>query len=135
MSLVVWTDKLSVGIKSIDDQHAILFNSINDLHAAMMKGQARARIGELLCTLLVYTRSHFSAEEEMLAGANYPGLSEHLVKHRALTKQVEEYIARHQQGDITLSHDVATFLSDWLSTHIQGTDHMYGPWMTERGMR
>jgi hemerythrin len=135
MALVVWTEKLSVGVKSIDDQHTVLFETVNDLHAAMMKGQARAIIGELLHRLLTYTRDHFSAEEEMMDRVKYPGLSQHKILHRNLTKQVEDFIARYEKGEITLSQDVSSFLSDWLKTHILAEDQSYGPWMNEHGIR
>ena len=135
MPLVVWSEKLSVGVKAVDDQHTVLFDTINELHAAMMKGQARTIVGELLCKLLLYTRNHFSDEEKMLEDANYPGLAVHQIKHRALTKQVEEYIARFQKGDLTLSNELASFLSDWLKTHILSVDQSYGPYMNEHGVR
>lgn len=134
MAIVTWTDSLSVGVKSIDDQHTVLFNAINDLHAAMMKGQGRTKVGELLCTLLVYTRSHFSEEEAIMEKFGYPGLATHCIEHRKLTKQVEEYIDRYQQGDLTLSLDLAGFLSDWLKNHIQSTDKSYRPWLNEHGV-
>jgi hemerythrin-like metal-binding protein len=135
MSLVVWSDKLSVGVKSIDDQHSVLFEAINDLHAAMLKGQARSVIGALLHTLVDYTREHFAAEEAMMEAAKYPALATHRVKHKELTKQVEEYVTRYESGDITLSIQLSNFLSDWLTKHIQSTDQEYGPWLNEHGVR
>ena len=135
MPLITWTEKLSVGIKTIDDQHAVLCGTLNDLHAAMMKGEARAIAGTLLHTLVEYTHYHFSAEEAMMQAAHYPGLDEHRVQHRELTKQVEEYVARYEQGDITLSLPLLSFLSDWLTNHIQSTDKEYGPWLIEHGIR
>ncbi len=135
MALVVWSDKLSVGVKSVDDQHTVLFNTINDLHGAMMKGQARAVVGELLCRLLVYTRNHFSQEEAMLEKVRYPGLPAHRALHRDLTKQVEEYVTRHEKGDLTLSNRLADFLSDWLKNHILDTDQTYGRWLKEQGLQ
>lgn len=135
MALVVWSDKLSVGVKAIDEQHTILFDTINDLHAAMMKGQARTIIGELLCRLLTYTRNHFTDEERMMEAAGYPDLPQHRILHRNLTKQVEDYIARFEKGDLTLSTELAGFLSDWLKKHIQATDQSYGPCMNQHGIR
>jgi hemerythrin len=135
MAFVTWTEKLSVGIQTIDDQHIVLFKTLNDLHAAMKKGQARTLAGPLLHTLVDYTHYHFSAEEAMMQAAQYAGLAQHRVKHRELTKQVEEYVARYEQGDIALSIPLLDFLSDWLTTHIQGTDKEYGPWLIEHGAR
>ena len=135
MALVAWSDKLSVGIDSIDKQHTILFNTINDLHAAMLKGQSKASVGDLLKTLLSYTRFHFEAEEAMMEKAKYPSLPAHRLKHRELTKKVEDFVARYEKGDITVSNHLLTFLSDWLTNHIQGTDKEYGPFLNEHGVR
>jgi hemerythrin-like metal-binding protein len=135
MALILWTEKLSVGVRTIDDQHAVLCETLNDLHAAMMKGQARTIVGTLLRTLVDYTHHHFAAEEAMMAAAHYPGLALHRIKHRELTKQVEEYVARYEQGDITLSMPLLNFLSGWLTMHIQNTDKEYGPWLIEHGVR
>jgi hemerythrin len=135
MALVVWSEKLSVGVKVIDEQHTVLFDTINELHAAMMKGQARIIVGELLGRLLTYTRNHFADEERLMESAKYPDLPQHQVLHRNLTKQVEDYTARFQQGDLTLSTELAGFLSDWLKKHILAVDQSYGTCMNQHGIR
>jgi hemerythrin-like metal-binding protein len=113
----------------------VLFNAINDLHAAMLKGQARSVVGPLLHKLVDYTREHFTAEEAMMETAKYPSLDAHRIKHKELTKHVEEYVIRFESGDITLSIQLSNFLSDWLTKHIQSTDQEYGPWLNEHGVR
>ena len=135
MALLTWNDKYSVGVQSIDKQHAVLFESLNDLHAAMMKGNAKAATATLLRNLLAYTRDHFSAEEAMMASVRYPGLAAHREKHRDLAKKVEEFADRYERGEVTLNVQLLNFLRDWLTKHIQGSDHEYGPWMNEHGVR
>jgi hemerythrin len=135
LALVIWSEKLSVGVKSLDNQHIVLFDAVNDLHAAMMKGQGRTIVGELLCKLLLYTRNHFSDEEQLMESAGYPDLPQHRILHRNLTKQVEEYIARFEKGDLTLTADLSGFLSDWLKKHIIAIDQSYGPFMNQHGVR
>jgi hemerythrin len=135
MALMIWTDSLSVGVQSIDDQHTVLIETLNNLHDAMLKGQARAVAGKLLHTLVDYTCEHFAAEEAMMEAAKYPALPIHRIKHKELTKQVGEYVARYESGDVTLSVQLLDFLSSWLTTHIQGEDQQYGPWMNEHGVR
>jgi hemerythrin len=135
MALITWTDKLSVGVQSLDNQHMVLIETLNDLHTAMLKGQARAVAGKMLHTLADYTRNHFASEEAMMEAAKYSALAMHSLKHKQLTKQVEDYVARFEKGDITLGVDLLNFLSDWLTTHIQGEDKKYGPWLNEHGAR
>jgi hemerythrin len=135
MALLNWSDKYSVGVRTLDDQHTGLFQTLNDLHAAMLKGQAQSLTGPLLRKLVEYTRRHFAAEETLLVSTRYPGLAGHREKHRELTKQVEEYVARFEKGEITLNLALMNFLRDWLTNHIQKTDKEYGPWLNEHGVR
>jgi hemerythrin-like metal-binding protein len=132
---MTWNSGYSVGVKTMDSQHTVLFGLLNDLHAAMMKGQAQSLTGPLLRKLVEYTHTHFSAEEQMMAAAKYPGLADHRTRHRELIKQVEEYANRFESGEITLSLDLLKFLRNWLSDHIQKVDHQYGPWLNEHGLR
>jgi len=125
MALMTWNSKYSVGVKTLDSQHTVLFGLLNDLHAAMLKGQAQSLTGPLLRKLLDYTNTHFSTEEKMLADAGYPGLADHKVKHRALIQKVE----------VTLNLHLMNFLRDWLTEHIQRTDREYSAWLHEHGAR
>ncbi|MDR3775065.1 MAG: bacteriohemerythrin [Terracidiphilus sp.] len=134
MALLAWSSRYSVGVKTIDGQHKVLFEILNDLHGAMLKGQAQAMTGPLLRKLVDYTRTHFTAEEAMMAGAKYPGLTEHRALHRDLIKQVEDYSTRYGRGEITLNIHLLNFVRDWLTNHIQKVDHEYGPWLNDHGV-
>lgn len=134
MALMTWNDRYSVGVGVLDQQHIALFAILNDLYDAMKKGQAQAVTGPLLRKLAEYTRSHFASEEAMMLSTHFPGLTEHRIKHRDLMKQVEDFAARFQRGDIMLSVDLFNFLRDWLTTHIQKEDKEYGPWMSTHGV-
>lgn len=135
MALVTWDNTYSVGIKLVDEQHAGLFDSLNELHAAMLKGQEKAVTGRLLQDLLAYTRSHFSAEEAMLARAKYPDLVAHRLKHRKLTDEVAGYAERYKRGEAALSVHLIHFLNDWLVQHILREDRAYSAWLVQAGVR
>jgi len=134
MALLTWNSKYSVGVKPLDSQHTVLFGLLNDLHGAMMKGQAQSLTQTLLQKLVQYTRTHFKDEEAMLAATKYPGLASHKVIHVALIKQVEEYAVRYHAGEISVNLELLNFLRDWLTNHIQKVDHEYGPWLNEHGV-
>lgn len=135
MALVTWDSKYSVGVKSLDSQHTVLFNLINELHAAMMKGQAQQVTGSLLNKLVDYTRNHFAAEESMMSLAQFSGLAQHKVKHKELLKQVDDFVVRFERGESTLNVQLLTFLRDWLTNHILREDHAYGPVMNAKGVK
>lgn len=134
MSLIPWNDSLSVGVQIIDNQHKVLVNTLNDLHAAMMEGKANQVTGPILRRLLAYTRDHFSLEEEMLADAGYAELETHKLEHRELARKVEGYMARFESGDIALNPHLMNFLRDWLRMHIQGADRAYIPTLLANGV-
>ena len=125
MALLTWNNGYSVGVQKIDSQHTILFTILNDLHAAMMKGQAQSLTGTMLHKLADYTHTHFTDEEAMMAAAKYPGLADHKLKHRELVKQVEEYVLSYEKGEISLNLKLLNFLRDWLTNHIQKVDKAY----------
>jgi len=134
MALLTWNASYSVGVKTLDSQHTVLFGILNDLHDAMMKGQAQSITGTLLKKLVSYTQEHFSAEEAMLTKTNYPGLAEHKIKHNNLIKQVQEYVTQYEQGGGSLNIQLLNFLRDWLTNHIQKVDHEYTPWLNSHGV-
>lgn len=133
MALLEWNDRYSVGVKTLDDQHSVLFGILNDLYDAMKKGQAQTVTGPLLHKLAEYTSHHFASEEALMVSARFAGLTAHRAKHRELIKQVEAYIARFERGDVMLSVDLFNFLRDWLTTHISKEDKEYGPWLVAHG--
>jgi hemerythrin-like metal-binding protein len=120
---------------SLDTQHTVLFDILNELHAAMMTGQAGSLTGPILKKLVLYTGQHFAAEEGMLAATQYPGLEEHKLLHRDLISQIEDYSQRFEKGEITLNLHLLGFLREWLTDHILKVDHVYGPWLNEHGIR
>ena len=135
MASMDWNGSFSVGVKVIDEQHMGLVQSLNDLHAAMLGGQAKTVTGPLLKKLAKYTQDHFTAEEALMKRAQYPGFTEHHAKHVNLTNQVKDYVERFERGENALSIHLMTFLRDWLTTHIQKEDRDYSPWLLERGIR
>jgi hemerythrin len=127
MALTAWSSEYSVGVEELDRQHRMLFDILNDLHAAMMQGKAQSLTGELLRKLIDYTRKHFSAEEAMMAAAGYSGLAQHRLQHKDLMKQVDEFAGRFERGEKALNVQLMNFLRDWLTTHIQHSDRAYTP--------
>jgi len=135
MALLSWSSRYSVGVQRMDDQHTVLFGMLNDLHTAMMKGEAHKSTGTLLQKLAKYTHEHFDSEEAMMASSGYTALAQHRIKHRELTRQVDEFAVRYKRGESTLNLQLLNFLREWLTTHIQEEDQKYGPWVNGHGVR
>jgi hemerythrin len=130
MSLIEWNARLSLGIDEIDTQHRKLIELINDLDRAMEQGKGKAVIGRTIDGLVAYTQFHFGAEEKLMTECGYPGVERHKLDHVAFVKKLIDFKYGYAKGQIGLSIAVMSFLSNWLTGHIQGTDRQYVPHMT-----
>lgn len=135
MAFLVWADKYSVGIPTIDRQHQQLVAIINELHDAMLQGQGNAAMGQILDRLIHYTKVHFDTEEALMRRAFYPALDAHKKEHDALTGQVVDFREQFVNTNAMLTIKVMNFLKDWLVHHIQETDMKYSDHLIERGVR
>lgn len=134
MSLMAWSDRLSVNIKHVDSQHMKLVDLLNSFHDAMKVGKGSEAMGKTFSDLLDYTAYHFSAEEELLKKHAYPVFPAHKREHDALTKKVTDLSQRFSRGEAVISADTLSFLKDWLYDHIMGSDKKYGPFLNSKGV-
>ncbi len=135
MALITWNDNLSVKVTEFDEQHKKLIGLVNDLHSAMGAGKSREIMGSVLTSLIDYTVSHFDAEEKLMQKHGYPGFVMHKAEHNALTKQVSDTMAQFKEGKTVVTIELMTFLKDWLTKHIQGTDKRYGPFLNSKNIQ
>lgn len=135
MALLTWNKKYSVGVQRMDDQHTGLFQMLNDLHTAMINGEANKVVGSLLQKLAKYTVEHFAAEEALMEKFGFKELARHRVLHRDLTKKVGDFAVRFERGESAINLELLNFLRNWLTTHIEQEDKKYGVWMNERGVK
>ncbi len=135
MSVIEWSEELSVGIDSIDQQHQILIGLINDLNTAMAKGEANEMIGNILLRLADYTRHHFSYEEKLFEQHDYPDTARHKRQHSDLIDQISALKERFEtelSGSVGL--EIMQFLKSWLTNHIKKTDKAYSEYLISRGV-
>ncbi|ACM18855.1 hemerythrin family protein [Geotalea daltonii FRC-32] len=134
MSLITWNQSLSVNVKQFDEQHKKLIDLINKLHDAMKAGKGKDVLGEILQSLVDYTKQHFAAEEALLQKHGYGDYEKHKKEHNLLVMQVADIQKKLKEGSPVLTQTVMTFLKDWLSNHIQREDQKYGPFLNDKGL-
>lgn len=125
MAFIIWSEKLSVDIPSIDGQHKMLVNLINQLHDAMLTGKSKEVISDVLARLIDYTKLHFAHEEQCMKQSCYVHLKDHQCQHNELAKKVLQFEADFTAGKTGLTMDVMTFLQQWLNNHIMKSDQSY----------
>jgi len=136
MAFYEWTERLSVGIPSIDRQHKTLIGYINTLAEAAREnnGSSAVVIGFVLNNLVSYTKMHFIYEEMLFDRYGYEEEKEHKMHHRKLAVQVEQYYARYKSGDSGFSEDLLAFLMEWLNYHILVDDVAYAGFLSSQGV-
>jgi hemerythrin-like metal-binding protein len=134
MSFVTWKDTMSVNVKEIDDQHKKLISLINELHGWIQAGEKKDFLGDVLEELINYTRYHFSAEERRMKEFSYIGYVEHKREHDDFTDKILSLKEKYDKGEKALSSEVSSFLKDWLTNHILGTDKKYTPFFNSKGI-
>lgn len=133
--LFVWNDSYKTGIEIVDSQHRKLVDLINELYTQMGKGQGNQALAKTLDELVKYTVTHFTAEERLLEKAGYPDLPAHRKVHEDFTNRVKQMQRDVASGKFVMSVSLATFLKEWLSGHILGTDKKYVPHLTAKGIK
>jgi len=135
MSLMTLTEKMSVGVKQLDDDHKKLVDMLNRLYDAVSAGRGKDALGPILDGLIDYTKIHFGHEEALFTKTGYAVAAEHRKEHDALTKHVLDVQAKFKAGaSAILSLEVMNFLKNWLVNHIQGSDKKYGPHLNAKGI-
>jgi hemerythrin len=131
--LITWSDRYSVGLSEIDDQHQKLIDLLNELHAAMLAGKGAAVLGKTLEGLAFYTTTHFAHEERLMKRHAFPGYAEHKAEHDKLVMQVRQLQADFRSGKACISQEVMTFLQHWLISHIMSVDKKYSEHLKKAG--
>lgn len=128
MSYIEWDQaRFGAGIDHIDEQHRQLFETVNDLHAAMTEGRGRDELETILEDLESYTNYHFGDEETFMQDCGYAAdcascFRTHADVHREFETRVAEIRFRYEAGEMTVTMDTLEFLRTWLTSHIAGGD-------------
>jgi hemerythrin len=135
MALIEWSERLSVQVAELDDQHKKLIGLINELNDAMKVGKGRTILGKIVNDLAAYAATHCKTEERYFAQYEYPDTFNHRREHVALVKRISGFKDQFENGNEPLTVEVMRFMSDWLKKHIMETDKKYGSFFNEKGLR
>ncbi|MBF0160116.1 MAG: bacteriohemerythrin, partial [Magnetococcales bacterium] len=130
-----WSDDLSVGVATLDQDHQRLVDILNRLHALMKEGGGRDSVGTLLQEFIDFTRSHFAREEQYMRDCDFPKLNKQMEQHRTLVQALDSMKERFDRGDFALAIDLIAIGKAWLVSHIMHNDMEYKPYMQARKMR
>jgi hemerythrin len=119
MPLIEDDDYLHLGIPDMDVVHAEFATLVNRLAEAEVEAFAA-----LFPELLVHTRAHFAAEEELMRHTNFPSRQEHVAEHGRVLGEMERFAERLAAGKTIFARAyIEDRIPDWFATHTQTLDY------------
>jgi hemerythrin-like metal-binding protein len=75
MEPVQWSEKFSVGVRELDQQHQQLIKMLNRLISIQGTTNTHSEtVSDTLMAMTRYAQVHFKAEESLMEANGYPGL-------------------------------------------------------------
>jgi methyl-accepting chemotaxis protein len=131
MSLMGWNDSFATNVGDVDAHHKKLIDLINDIYRGIMLEKSKDMIDRTLNELVDFTVMHFAYEESLFDKYGYEDSLSHKEKHKTLLGQVGDYVGRYKDGE-DISHELLSFLKNWLMKHILGVDQKYAPYLISK---
>lgn len=132
MSLMAWNDAFATHVGDVDSHHKKLIDLINEIYRGIMLEKDKAAVDSTLNELVEFTVKHFGYEESLFDKYGYEDSRSHKEKHKTLLAQVGDYVGRYKEGDTDVSHELLSFLKNWLTKHIMGVDQKYASYLKSK---
>jgi hemerythrin len=134
---VIWSDRYSMGIKIIDDQHKGLLDFVNDLfnHASGDEYEEREYFKKVIQQAVNYIKVHFETEEKLMTATKFPGYAEHKKIHDQFTMTVLKTVQDFESGKRLVLEKFAYFLKNWVLGHVAVMDVKYAEYFRKIATR
>ena len=125
--LIIWSDRLSCGIKLIDDQHKGLVALVNEMfnHVTGNEKQEYDYFNKVIREVVKYIKIHLATEERLILAAKIPGYARHKKAHVHFILTVIDNINNFESGKRFNLFIFTKFLKDWILSHIALMDKQY----------
>jgi len=130
-----WSDRFSVGIEVIDQQHRELFAICRRAIecARIGNGDGAEAFHDILHRMNQYAQEHFRTEEALFGRYGYPRSSEHVQEHEAFMSRLIDFMLDASRGHRDMG-EVARSLTQWIANHILLSDMDYKKYLTGYGV-
>lgn len=117
--LLRWSqERQGLGVPVMDGYHQE-FLSILAALATMPDGVFVALFKELVR----HTHEHFSQEEKLMLGTNFPAKDEHMDEHRRVLNDLENMLARAERGRMKMPREfIKSHMPEWFQLHLVTMD-------------
>ncbi|MBA4384693.1 MAG: hypothetical protein C0410_08150 [Anaerolinea sp.] len=131
-----WSNRFSVGIKELDNQHQRLINLINRLILVSATNSIHSEIiKSILEEMTTYAQVHFKTEERLMETYEFPEIKEHKKRHLDFQIKTMDLYEEIEQSTEQTAEVLYNFLADWWSQHILQEDMAYKDFFIDKGLR
>ena len=117
---IVWSQKYSVDIQPIDEDHKAIFSLLKDIIESRTSSD-QSGLATLLERLGDETSAHFRNEEKVMAEHNYEFAAQHAEQHRKLLDEYAYQIDEYRNSSIS-AELMCRFVYQWFVRHIELSD-------------
>lgn len=124
---------LALGIPQMDADHSKLIGIANRIGALVSQPNYReSNFAAEMRELRQYTAEHFAREETYMKSIGFPGLKDHVAKHREITQALERFADTGTKGAV-VALSLQNFMRVWLFEHIDRHDAEYATYAKAQG--
>jgi len=110
---------------TIDGQHRIQIELINELNNAVGEGKPYEEINRILSQLTAYCKEHFTFEEHLMRQDGYNKLQNHVEEHDAMMALLKDMTKNFHDGKLNLLPGQVQSALAFLLKHINTSDRLY----------
>ncbi len=133
--MIEWSNKYSVGVSVIDEEHKGFIGIINKVIAAKQRNYSQKEVDEVLSELVEFAKEHFKTEEAYMSKFEYPDYLLHYNEHLNFSLHMIIYNNQVINGEYKIMDELYNYLQEWLVHHIQKTDKKYTKCFNKNGLR
>ena len=135
MEAIHWSEKFSVGVKELDEQHRQIIEMLNRLISTPEAKDTNSEvISDILTIMTRYSLEHFKTEEGLMKAHGYPNLDEHRQEHIAYRRKAIDFSTAATLGIESVPQILIDYLSEWWMHHILDEDMKYKPFFARKGV-
>ena len=113
MELVQWSEKFTVGVKELDQQHQQLIKMLNRLISTQGKINTHSEtVSDTLLAMTRYAQAHFKFEENLMEAYGFSGLEKQKIQHRDFRKKTVDLSTATTLGVDFIPEALLEYLND-----------------------
>ena len=128
MPEITWSERFSVGVRVLDEQHKRLIEMINTIQG---QSDASTMFGVVM-QMFNYTADHFQTEEKLMRSRGYSELDQQIRQHKEFLSKTTDFAGR-DFGNPAARAQVESYLREWLVHHILEEDMKYKNLLSKDG--